>query len=99
MYLRSASAFPAGLIPAILQSKQDTDVMRQAFSLALLLTLVCLPAGSMGADDPDVLGRAKTPLGARDYQQAATILEDALAGASAAERPAMIALLRQSYRG
>ena len=77
--------------------------MRQAFSLALVLTIVCLPRGSIGAGAarcPEVLEQARALLAGREYQKAATILEDALPGSSATERPgAMIALLRQSYRG
>ena len=96
------TAFVAGPVPAVLQSKQDTDVMRQVLSIALTMTIVCLTRGSTGAcaaaGAPQVLEQARVLLAGHEYQKAATILEDALPGSSASDRGAMVVLLRQSYR-
>lgn len=76
--------------------------MRQALSIALTLTIVCIPRGSIGAGAatgaPEVLERARALLAGREYQKAATILEDALPGSAPSDRGVMILLLRQSYR-
>ena len=55
--------------------------------------------GIDGHRAPEVLEEARALLTDREYQKAATILEDALTGASPSDRGAMILLLRQSYQG
>lgn len=81
-------------------SPQDTDVMRHAFLIALILAAPVFshrPAFA-GTRPDDALVEAKKHLAHKDFQKANVVLEEALPDASPADRGELIRLLRQSYR-
>ena len=80
-------------------TEQDTDVMRQAYSIALLLVVLVVPGRPLGAapGGAEILAQARELVASREYQKAATILEEGLPESSAADRAQMVALLRQTY--
>jgi hypothetical protein len=78
--------------------------MRHALGIALALTALAAvrPPGAL-ADAPapvggDVLARARTLIAAGEHRKAAYLLEETLPEASPKDRPALVELLRQSYR-
>ena len=81
-------------------SPQDTDVMRHAFLIALILAAPVFsdrPALA-GTRRDDALVEAKKHLAHQDFQKASLVLEEALPDVRPADRAELISLLRQSYR-
>ncbi len=76
------------------------DVMRQVFSIARLLPVLCIYCGTLGAATAasEILDQARTLVANREYQKSAAVLEEGLSAATAAERGEMVGLLRQVYR-
>jgi hypothetical protein len=74
--------------------------MRQAISLALTLVSLGFPSRSVATAcaPAQIVTQAKSLMANGDYAKAVNVLEDALAEAGPSDRPAMIDLLRQSYR-
>ncbi|HKM53413.1 MAG TPA: hypothetical protein VJY33_08380 [Isosphaeraceae bacterium] len=74
--------------------------MRAVFSFALVLLAQSVSCGTLEAQtgSPVALERARILIAGSEHEKAAAVLEEAIETASPSDKPALVGLLRQSYR-